>query len=1008
MKWKFTIYQSIAHYFRKFLKFLFCWGIIILIFSLQSIYAQPIVLDLEYNSLIFLNSNRSVVVDKGSNGFSAGSVHRYNNLISKDGKTIYGLLTIKEIKNAEIRNFDDDITYGIPSRFQPNISVLTSEGGYILYLLQFFDTGTNEDIFIKNYGITGIDIDGNNNSNREFIEFGRYSSYTVNDPNSLEISTNSLTGRTRFLGSSGNLSGIAFDNSCSSIINFSNPTNSIIFVLGQTGQNVERKYSLQFGSTEGIFSNSFTSANPELVAVDDIGITLNSDKGGVAVRNVLENDFINGLPVIPSQISIEQIVPASNPGVTINTSTGDVSVSPGTPAGNYTLIYKICMDSNQLFECDSAQVKVTVLSADLSISISSLPNPIIAGESITYKITVTNNGPTYAQNVLVNDILPIGLSLIRTELSSGKWTGSTWNIGKMAVFTSETMSIVAQVNADFLGSIQNTSIVTSSTFDPNALNNNVVDLNEVAGTSDLSITQSESTVPIFAGQDIIYTIKLTNEGPSDALNVVVIDSLPVGLTYVRNSLSTGIWTYPQGTIGTLKNGASVILKIEAKVNSDFSGIISNTASINSSTHDSLKENNNSTLITTINQSADLSISRLVKKDTIIAGEVADYSLLITNNGPSDAQSIQINDNIPPEIQFAIYSIDDGLTWNSWNSFYSISSLKAGESKKINIVGTLISNAVKASEVLYSSLVSSSTPDFNLINNRESKRNIVDSRSDMFISLSGPSSIEAGEKITYSLSVINNGPSISSSIIINDALPPGILNAEYSINNGNSWENWNGSLNFSLFNSHGNCNILLRGDVSSGKTGNIVNTSSISASTFDPNNTNNSSSITTPIISEADIVLSMVEAISPILKGGTINYLISVLNKGPGDAPNVMITDNFDPGIIKDVFYLNGSSYVPWTGSLNIGNIICDSTKTIQIRGVITNSASDPIENTAEASSSINDPFPDNNSQTTRTFLNNEADLSVNSTGSLSINAGEKIQYSITVRITVQIRMLKMY
>ena len=46
-------------------------------------------IDLEYNSLSFLNSNRTVLVNNGSNGFSQGSVHRYNNLITKNGVTVY-------------------------------------------------------------------------------------------------------------------------------------------------------------------------------------------------------------------------------------------------------------------------------------------------------------------------------------------------------------------------------------------------------------------------------------------------------------------------------------------------------------------------------------------------------------------------------------------------------------------------------------------------------------------------------------------------------------------------------------------------------------------------------------------------------------------------------------------------------------------------------------------------------------------------------------------------------
>jgi uncharacterized repeat protein (TIGR01451 family) len=105
-------------------------------------------------------------------------------------------------------------------------------------------------------------------------------------------------------------------------------------------------------------SNEVVVTVKVLIANDDIGTPVNGNDGGVAVPNVLDNDALNGNPVIPAEIILTQIS-TTNPGVTLNPATGAVNVAPGTPAGNYELVYEICeiaLPAN----CDQATVFVTV------------------------------------------------------------------------------------------------------------------------------------------------------------------------------------------------------------------------------------------------------------------------------------------------------------------------------------------------------------------------------------------------------------------------------------------------------------------------------------------------------------------------------------------------------------------------------------------------------------------------------------------------------------------------
>ncbi len=450
----------------KFLAFVFLF-----LFLTSTLFSQSFVLDLQANPMSFTNAQKTIITNTGNNGTNQGSVHKYSNVITKDGITVYALMTIFENNNATITNFDDDAITGEQHRFQPRIGTGTG-GGNIVYQLEFFNTADDQPVFLFNYYMTAVDIDGTGNAgNREYIEIGGYTSYQVNDPTQLVISTNNITGRTKFLGRISSLNGITFENSCSMITEYLNPNNKITFVLGQSGANSERYYSVQFGVAGGVFSNPVVVYNPLPVAVDDNGTPVGSATGGVAVSNVLDNDLFNGAPVVPADVTISLVSGASDPGIILNTTTGTVSVAPGTPAGSYSLVYQICLNAVPS-NCDVATVFVEVVSADLAITKTVNPNTVIEGQGIVYSITVTNNGPSQALNVVAEDVLPTGLTFVSATAPAGtSWSAPEWNIGTLNNGASATLSIIATVNIGSTGTLTNTVTVTSTTGDPVTANN---------------------------------------------------------------------------------------------------------------------------------------------------------------------------------------------------------------------------------------------------------------------------------------------------------------------------------------------------------------------------------------------------------------------------------------------------------------------------------------------------------------------------------------------------------
>ena len=235
MKKDFKTTHVLRYFFITFILFFHFFGI-----SAQTSF----VLNLEINNLNFCETNRTLITNTGSTssgipGTATGSVHRYNNLIVIGTIHLSAYLTIVQVNNADITLFDDDAT--TPERFQPRVGSSNTLGGNVLYKLDYFDAVTNLPVFLYNYYITCVDIDGSNSSSREYVEFGDYSSYALGATTGLSVTSSSTTGRTQFLGVSKDLAGITFDNTASVIGNYSDPDNSITFTLGLTWKNKERQ-----------------------------------------------------------------------------------------------------------------------------------------------------------------------------------------------------------------------------------------------------------------------------------------------------------------------------------------------------------------------------------------------------------------------------------------------------------------------------------------------------------------------------------------------------------------------------------------------------------------------------------------------------------------------------------------------------------------------------------------------------------------------------------------------
>jgi len=250
--------------------------------------------------------------------------------------------------------------------------------------------------------------------------------------------------------------------------------------------------------------------------------------------------------------------------------------------------------------------------------------------------------------------------------------------------------------------------------------------------------------------------------------------------------------------------------------------------------------------------------------------------------------------------------------------------------------------------------------------------------DLSISKTGtPSLVAPGGLITYTLTISNSGPGVATSIRVTDTLPTGTAFVSVA---GSGWTcaQVSGTVVCSLaVLSPGAASPITIRATAPLTSGTLVNTASVASSGADPVTTNNSASVTTTVISAADLAITLTDTPDPTSPGSTVTYTLNVVNNGSITANLVAVTDTLPAGTT----FLSASG-TGWLCSLSSGIVICTrptlavgSAPAIVLRLTAPN-ISTTLTNSASVGSATVDPIPANNSATTTTTLVSDADLSL--------------------------------
>ena len=272
------------------------------------------------------------------------------------------------------------------------------------------------------------------------------------------------------------------------------------------------------------------------------------------------------------------------------------------------------------------------LRADLSVTATG-PATVVAGDHITYTLTVHNAGPSAAADVLLEELVPVELTFVS---ATGPCTAFPCSLGTLAAGATVSTQVTYAVPATYLSdTVVSAARVSSSTVDPNESNNTSTTTATVDRNADVEILKqiSPDTTSLL-GEDATFFVTVTNHGPAPATGIVVKDLLPAGLTLVSAHVSQGSYVPQTGLwiVGTLEDEAFATLTLISTL--DVVDSITNLAQVlHQNEPDPVPSNNVSAAVLNGQANADVGVDITVDKPAPLVGENVTFTVTVAEQRP---------------------------------------------------------------------------------------------------------------------------------------------------------------------------------------------------------------------------------------------------------------------------------------------------------------------------------------------------------------------------------------
>ncbi len=564
-----------------------------------------------------------------------------------------------------------------------------------------------------------------------------------------------------------------------------------------------------------------------------------------------------------------------------------------------------------LFPALSVAVSAPNDDVNLQLVKTSSPNPVIAGNVLTYTLTITNNGSLLASSVLLTDTLPTDVDYIAATNTCAYDIGPhnvTCTLGDIDLGSTASVTITVQVDPSIIGSIVNRASAFAQEPDLDPLDNSVEETTNVITSADLLVVKDDGVSQVTAGDGVTYgyVITVTNAGPSLASGVVVTDTWPVGFTrgLVESSLgSCDTLSDPQDytcDVGALGVGESGVITASYTVPAGTAGgVYTNLVEAVTPEGGLVTDSDDTTVVTTAGLSIvkDDGVSQVTAGDGVTYG----YVITVTNAGPSLASGVVVTDTWP--VGFTRGLVESSLgscdTLSDPQDYTcSVGALDAGQSGVITASYTVPAGTAGG---VYTNLVEAVTPEGGLVTDSDDTT-VVTTAGLSIVKDDGVSQVTAGDGVTYGyvITVTNAGPSLASGVVVTDTWPVGFTRGLVESSLG-SCDTLSDPQDYT-------CDV---GALGVGESGVITASYTVPAGTAGGVYTNLVEAVTpegglvtdsddTTVVTTAGLSIVKDDGVSQVTAGDgvTYGYVITVTNAGPSLASGVVVTDTWPVGFTR--------------------------------------------------------------------------------------------------------------
>ncbi|HEX9256716.1 MAG TPA: DUF11 domain-containing protein [Actinomycetota bacterium] len=528
-----------------------------------------------------------------------------------------------------------------------------------------------------------------------------------------------------------------------------------------------------------------------VTAGDSIGFTItasNSGAGsasGVTVTDTLPTDAGLSWTIdaagSDSGCSIAAGVLTCNFGTIAANGSKHVHITSPTTAATCGSVDNTANVTTSNDGADSDSATITVNCPNVTVLKTADQGTIDAGDTAAFTIVVTNEGPGTAKGVTLTDTLPSGVVWSEDSAACSITAGVlSCNFGDLTAGATRTVHVTGATDAADCGVLTNTAVVAASNESVENVGDNSSTATITVNCPDLLVTKDADQGTVNAGENIGFTVEVTNNGAGTAHGVTVTDTLPTngGLDWSIDaansdagcSITSGVLTCDFGDLGPDESRS---VHIVSPTTAQSCGDVVNTASGTSSNDG---EDSDSATVTV--NCTDIFVTKTADAPLVEGGDTIGFLITVGNNGPGTANGVTLTDTLPTNGGLA-WSIDliDGQTPGSEPPCSitdgvltcDFGSLESGASHTVHITSptdsTTSCGAVN-NTVTVDALNEPNTPEFTA-NDQASASLTVICPGISIVKTVNPVSGNPGDTVTYTYVVKNTGDTTLFNVSVDD-------------------------------------------------------------------------------------------------------------------------------------------------------------------------------------------------------------------------------------------------